>query len=309
MPSMIVVAGEALVDRIVGPDGPTVETPGGGPFNTARTIARLGQPVAFLGCLSTDSHGAELRRRLGIDGVDMSFVVATDAPTTMATAEIDAHGGATYRFETIGTSASLLDGQAVDAALATRPAALHVGSLGLVLEPIAATLARAVAHLEPGTLLMVDPNCRPAAITDRDAYLDRLLNVFRLADVVKASREDLAYLWPETSSTDATDSLLGLGVRVVLVTDGSGPVRCTTAEVAFEVPVPEVDVADTVGAGDAFGGAFLARWTERGLGRDGLADETALREAVSLAIEVARLTCRRQGADPPHRRELAWPAA
>lgn len=309
MPSMIVVAGEALVDRIVRPDGPSVETPGGGPFNTARTIARLGLPVAFLGCLSTDTHGTELRRGLSTDGVDLSFVEATDAPTTTATAGIDARGGATYRFETIGRSASLLDRRTVALALATRPVALHVGSLGLVLEPMATALTHAVASLEPGTLLMVDPNCRAAAITDRDSYVGRLLRVFRRADVVKASREDLDYLWPGTSSTEATEKLLGRGVRAVLVTDGSGPVRCTTQEVAFELPVPEVDVADTVGAGDAFGGTFLARWTERGLGRDGLADETALREAVGLAIEVASLTCRRQGADPPHRQDLAWPAA
>jgi pfkB family carbohydrate kinase len=80
MPYMIVVAGEALMDRLVRPDGTIVEVPGGGPFNTARTIARLGVPVAFLGCLSIDRHGQLLRTLLEGDGVDASLITTTDAP-------------------------------------------------------------------------------------------------------------------------------------------------------------------------------------------------------------------------------------
>ena len=72
--------------------------------------------------------------------------------------------------------------------------------------------------------------------------------------------------------------------------------------------VPETAVVDTVGAGDALGGAFLARWIERGLGRVELADRARMRDAIELAIEVASITCRRVGAHPPRRHELAWPA-
>lgn len=308
MPDMIVVAGEALIDRILRPDGATLEVPGGGPFNTARAIARLALPVAFLGSLSTDSYGVDLRGVLTADGVDLSFVRTTDAPTTIATAEIDARGSATYRFETIGTSAPLLDQAAIEAAMATRPAALHVGTLGLVLEPMASALASAVDIVGPETLVMIDPNCRSAANADRRAYVERMLATFGRADVVKASREDLTYLWPETPIVGAIDRILAAGVRVVLVTDGSRPVVCATPGFAFELPVPEVDVIDTVGAGDAFGGGFLARWMELGHSRDGLADESALRDAVGCAVEVASLTCQREGADPPRRHELARPA-
>ncbi len=106
----------------------------------------------------------------------------------------------------------------------------------------------------------------------------------------------------------AARTLLERGPSVVLLTDGDRGVVVLTRAATVDVPVPSVAVVDTVGAGDAFGGAFLARWVERGLGRRDLADTDALREAVSLAIEVAGITCMRAGADPPHRAELDWPS-
>lgn len=306
---MIVVAGEALIDRIVEPDGPAIEVAGGGPFNTARTIARLGVPVAFLGCLSTDRFGAALRGALVADGVDLSLAVATDAPTTLAIAQLDADGVATYRFETEGTSAAQLPADVARAALAAKPAAFHLGTLGIVLEPIARVLADAIGDAAPETLVMLDPNCRAPAIPDRGAYLDRLLRIVRNADVVKASRDDLNFLWPGMPVAVAAHRILAAGPRAVLVTDGPEPAACFTADWAFDLEVPSRPVVDTVGAGDAFGGGFLARWIERGFGRAELSNEAAMRDAVGLAVEVASVICGRAGADPPHRHEVSWPAS
>src|SRR4029453_2048042 len=87
MGRMIVVAGEALIDLLVRPDGRLVAGAGGGPFNTARTIGRLGGQVAFLGRLSTDRFGATLREGLAESDVDLSLAETTDAPTTLAIAE------------------------------------------------------------------------------------------------------------------------------------------------------------------------------------------------------------------------------
>lgn len=308
MQRMIVVAGEALIDQIVQPDGSAIEVPGGSPFNMARTIARLGVAAAFLGCLSTDRLGVRLRRALAEDGVDLSFCTTTDAPTTVALAEVDAHGIASYRFRTAGTSGPALGEAAVQSALQIRPAALALGSLGLVLEPMAGALADGVARCPPETLVAIDPNCRPSAISDRAAYVGRLRGVLGRADLVKVSTDDLAYLWPGLPAGAAAQQILELGSRVVLVTDGPGPVACHAPGFDFELGVPAVAVIDTVGAGDAFGGAFLARWIACGFGRDELSDEAALREVVLLAIQAAGLTCRRPGADPPRRDEVAWPA-
>lgn len=301
---MIVVAGEALIDLILHPDGQLSAVPGGGPFNVARAIGRLGGDVAYLGRLSTDRFGAILRAALETDGVDLEFVATTEAPTTLAVAELDDRGAATYRFHLAETSAPGLELDDVLVALRFRPSALHVGTLGLVVEPMGGALAAGITRLDPSTLLMVDPNCRPGVIVDRDGYLSRLHGVLARADVVKVSADDLAYMSPEIAVSDAARGLLADGPAVILLTDGARSVRVIGGGYEFELPVPQVAVVDTVGSGDAFGGAFLARWIERGRGTAELADPEAVRDAALVAVEVASLTCGRPGADPPHRAEV-----
>jgi fructokinase len=306
---VIVVGGEALIDLLVLPDDQVRATPGGGPYNTARTIARLGVDVAFLGRLSTDRFGRRLATELRRDGVDLGSAVTTDDLTTLAIAEVDADGGATYRFHVEGTSAIGLTADAARAVLARAPAAVHLGTLGLTIEPIASSLTGLALELPATTLLMVDANCRPAAIADPPAYVARLRRVLSRAAIVKASVEDLAYLIPGTPPFDVARHLVATGSGVVLITDGPRPVRIVGTGVDLEVLVPRVAVVDTVGCGDAFGGAFLARWVERGRGRAALRDADALREAATLAVEVAAMTASRAGADPPNRTEVDWPEA
>jgi len=309
MTSMIVVAGEALIDILVRPDGRLAAVRGGGPYNTARTIGRLGGEVAFLGVLSSDRFGRWLHETLALDGVDRSMTRETEAPTTLAIAEIDEYGRATYRFHTAETSAPELTLDAVLAALATRPAAVHLGTLGLVLEPMASALAMGIAGVDPNTLVMLDPNSRPRVMHDRSRWLDRVRAVMTRADIVKVSTDDLLYLSPATEASDAARALLDLGPTVVVLTDGPAAVRVLTRNAEFEVPVPAVVVADTVGAGDAFGGGFLAHWIERGRGRHELSNPDALRDTVAYAVAVAGATCRRPGADPPWRTDLDWHGA
>ncbi len=301
---MIVVAGEALIDGIVYADGRVRELFGGGPYNTARTVARLGGRVAFLGRLSTDERGQRLRAALRADGVDLRWADTTGAPTTRADAALDATGQAHYEFSLHGTSASDLSWATVAKAIDVVPSAMHIGTLGLVMEPIASVLAEAVTLLPDDTLLMVDPNCRPTAIPDRAAYLDRLGAILRRADVVKVSVDDLAYLAPGRSSGDAAVDLLAMGVRVVLLTDGGRAARIVTADFASTIPVPSMPVVDTIGAGDAFSGGFVAHWIETGRGREHLVDRAALEQATRFGVVVAGLTCGRAGADPPTAAEM-----
>jgi fructokinase len=152
---------------------------------------------------------------------------------------------------------------------------------------------------------MIVPNCRPSAIPDRDAYLARLARLFRRTDVVKASTEDLAYLYPGLPAVAAARALLAAGPALVLVTDGPRPARAflarSPAGSAGEITaaIPRVTVVDTIGAGDAFGGAFLTWWTRNALTRADLARPDLVGAALRAAAEVASLTCTRPGADPP----------
>lgn len=308
---MIVVAGEALVDLLIRSDGSVTAVQGGGPFTTARTIGRLGVPVAFLGRLSGDGFGRAMAARLAADGVTLACPDPVTEPTTLALAELDAAGQARYRFYLDRTSVPGLVPADLAQAIATRPVAVHVGTLGLVAEPIASTIEGFVAGLAPNVVLMLDPNCRPSAIPDAGSYRGRIERIRRRADVVKLSVEDLAYLRPGMTTEEAARTLLAIskgdGPAAVVLTDGPRPAVVYTTRGERRVPTRAVKVVDTVGAGDAFGGAFLAWWIASGLGRRELGNLDALEAAVEAAVEVAAVTCERVGADPPTTAELTRP--
>ena len=180
------------------------------------------------------------------------------------------------------------------------------------MEPIGSAVERLVlADVPPDALVMLDPNCRPGAIADRPAYLGRIGRIAARADVVKASVDDLAYLYPGSSAAEAAEVLLAAGPALVLVTDGPRPARAFLPGAVLTVEVPTVSVVDTIGAGDAFGGGFLAWWSSNGLTRADLRRPPLVRAAVEVAAAVAAATCGRPGADPPTLAELkarnAWP--
>jgi fructokinase len=302
---VILVGGEALFDLVYEGDTDLRGHPGGAAFNTARTIGRLGQAVAYLGRLSTDRFGTRLERMLAADGVRLDAVVRTDEPTTLALAELDETGSARYRFYERATSAPGLTPEAALAALPPAVGILHVGTLGLTLEPMASALEAVVEELSGQALVMVDPNVRPSIMGDGEAYRRRLRRVLGRTDVVKVSEEDVAWLDPQRSTADAARMLLQGGPRVVLLTRGGEGVLVVTGAGDVQVPAPSVEVVDTIGAGDAFGGGFLAWWRSRSLGREQLDDQSTVVEAATFGALVAAHTVARAGASPPYLHEVA----
>jgi fructokinase len=297
---MVVVCGEALVDRIRGAD-----SPGGGPFNTARALARLGVPTQFLGRLSTDAFGRRLRDLLKTDGADLSLTSFGPEPTTLAIAEVDRDGHAAYRFVIDGTSAPSLTPQMVPLSLAPDVNALHIGTLGLVFEPVATTIAGLVEREHRNRLVMVDPNIRPAAFDRSVGYRERLERIIAQSTIVKASDADIAWLYPELDLEAAARALLGRGPQLVVVTLGAQGALGVTGNAEVRVPAPVVHVVDTIGAGDAFGAALLAWLQDHDrLNRDLQLDRQELDAALEFACLVASITCTRAGADPPRRAEL-----
>jgi fructokinase len=305
---VIVVAGDALIDLIVRPDGEIDAVPGGGPYNSARAIARLGVPVSFIGGLSSDRFGRTLEAGLTDAGVTLEMAQRTELPTTLALAELGADGAASYRFYTDGTSApAVVPGQLAGGPPASTRAVL-TGTLGFVLEPMATTLEAFALALPDDILLMVDPNCRPSITRGPEGYRARIARILARADVVKVSTEDLAYLRPGSSPEAAAAWIVSCGPRVVLVTDGSLPVRVLIGGAAHEVIAPAVRVVDTVGAGDTFGGAFLACLVHDGGRRSSVGNEAAVLRAVRFAVRASAIVCERAGAKPPTLAELGgWP--
>jgi fructokinase len=297
---VITVVGEALVDLVVAADTAIAATPGGAPFNVARACARLGAPVSLVAAISTDRFGNRLMADLTTDGVHTDQVQRTERPTTLAVAELDPVGTAVYRFYLEGTSAGTL-------AAAPLPAitrAVVAGGLGLAVEPMASAVERMVLDAADDVLVLLDLNCRPGAVGDRDNYLARLGRVLARADVVKASTEDLCYTDPTNAPTHVAARLIAGRTRVVLVTAGAEATTVLTTPDTRTVPVTASRVVDTIGAGDGFTAGFVTWWTASGWPLDDLADLDAVVPAVDAAHQVATAVVARTGADPPHRDDL-----
>lgn len=310
---VIVVAGECLVDLIPTPQGLLRPVLGGGPFTVARSVGRLGGDVAYLGTLSTDGYGSRARAALAEAGVRDDWAPAVDLPTTLAAVDLSTADAARYLFYTEGTSAPALSATQADAVLAASPAVLHVGTLGLVLEPAAEALSGLVDRVGPDCLVMVDPNSRPAALTSPGVearHRDRLTAVLGRADVVKVSVEDLDWLRPGVPPADAAAGLAAEHDALVLLTDGGNGVLVATPAGSVRVAVPRVAVVDTVGAGDCFCGGFLTGWTAASAAdpaadlRD-LSPDGPVLAAVRYGAAVAAICVTRIGADPPTAAEVA----
>ena len=299
---MIVVCGEALIDVVRNSDGTQRATPGGGPFNTARALARLGVECAFLGHLSSDAFGQELSQLLAADGVSLELISTGPEPTTIALADLDAEGLAEYTFEIEGTSAPHLTAEMVPAHLGD-VSALHLGTLGLVLEPMASTLTEMAIREHEGRLVMIDPNIRRSLVDD--AYRERLASLLEVCTVVKASDSDLGWLYPDRDYVAASEDLLAKNVSLVVVTLGDEGAFGAHRDLRIHVPATPVKLVDTIGAGDAFGAAVLAWLHDHGLVGSSLnMSEEQLRSSLEYACLAAALTVARPGADPPRKREL-----
>ncbi|MGH2862384.1 MAG: carbohydrate kinase family protein [Solirubrobacteraceae bacterium] len=306
---MIVVAGEALVDLIPTPAGDLGIHPGGGPFNTARWLGRLGAEVGFLGALAADPLGQRLREQLVAAGVALDLLVATRLPTTLALAQLDCDGAARYSFYTSETSIPDVWPEQVAELLPPELDALYLGSIGLMLEPAATSGLRAVELArQRGAPVMVDPNIRAALIADRAVYLARLEAVLAQTDVLKLSVDDLAWLAPGGPLQTAARRWLDHGPQAVLLTAGADGATVLTASDVVPIPPVAVEVVDTIGAGDAFSAGFLWHWLLRGkqnapTGGKTLPASDALTaelvDSATFAARVAAIACSVQGAAPP----------
>jgi fructokinase len=296
---MITVAGEALMDILVAGSGSVTAHPGGAPFNVARTIARLGGRCQFLGRLSDDGFGEQLRSLLQRDGVGVAIPAPTSAPTTLAIAELDGAGSADYRFYLEGTAAAQLEPSDIPAGVLDASDAIALGGLGILIEPIASSLLALVRRAPSAVTVLLDPNCRPRAIRDLAGYRAVVAEFLAGVDIVKASVDDLKLLYPELDPRSAAHRLLALGPSAVLVTDGPAPVIIHTANAQRSVAVPEVEVVDTIGAGDAFVAALLTWWSNRSLTREDVVNAEALAQATAAATAVAAAACTVRGANLP----------
>ena len=307
---MYLVSGEVLFDCFVDEgSGPADQAhihavAGGSPFNVARGIARLGGKAAFFGGVSTDTLGRKIRRLLESEGVDTEYVVDVEASTPLSIVGTGPDGSPSYVFYHRGTAECSLAPRSIPA-IDERVTGFHFGSYTLVAEPIAGALA-ALASAGRDRFISVDPNVRPAIVPEMREWRRRVEAMVALANLVKVSREDLDHLYPSEAVDEAAQRWLDIAPDLVIVTDGSAPVRAYRRDGLVEHEPPGVAVVDTVGAGDTFQAALLTRIAELGPPADVVSElaGSALREILEFATAAAAVTCRRRGADLPAREDL-----
>lgn len=295
--SRALVIGEALIDVVESDGRISGEYVGGSPLNVAVGLGRLGRGVDFLTHIAEDDRGKRIAKYVEHSGVQLvsGSTTATRTPTAMAT--LDAAGAAHYRFD--------IDWQLAGTPEVATPLLVHTGSIATVLEPGCRATAALLDAYRMSATITFDPNVRPDVIQDDDIARGRIDRLIERADIVKASEDDLRWLDPRHSPEQIARAWLEVGPSIVAVTSGERGAFAVCRAGTVSVPARPVQVADTVGAGDAFMAGLLdAVWTLGLLGADrrrdlGRISIEALERALESAALSAALTVARPGADLP----------
>lgn len=309
---MFLVAGENLIDLVESPDSAGlpqyVANPGGSPMNVAMAMARQGVETGYLTPVSQDRLGGLIATRLDADRVQM-LAQRRPEPTSLAVVSLD-DGIPSYAFHREGTAERQVTLGALEAMIPRGAIGFHVGSLALASGPDAQAYATLFGQCRArGLFAALDPNVRPGLIPDRDAYVARIIEAAGVADMIKLSDEDLAWLCPGQDLEGGIAWLRAVsGAALLVVTRGPEGAIALAGDIRVEVAAPKVaPMVDTVGAGDTFHGTLLASLTQAGaLSSAAIAamDQPGIEALIARAAKAAAINCTRAGCQPPSRAEL-----
>lgn len=300
------IVGEALADLIPDHNGDERigeqryrAVIGGGAANTARALARLGKSCEWIGSLSTDRFGHMAWMALEGDGVGLDLSYESDQKSAKAILDFDETGVARYRFELQESATFSFDRQWLAEGSVE---ILHIGSLATVVEPGRSALISWVREKrEDGAYILFDPNVRPAFLSDRHSYQVIVEEWIALSDIVKASDEEIAWLYPDRTIEEVWAAWLERGPELIVTTRAGAGISAISRHGFSVVDGVKVALVDTVGAGDTVGAVLIEALLESG--RDSLHGER-LREVLHRASHAAAITCSREGAAPPTKGEL-----
>ena len=305
MTAEVLVIGEALIDIVIPLDGEPAEHVGGSPANVAIGLSRLGHPTRLATHIGTDPRGARIAELMAAESVGLSSDSITAERTPTAAATLDAAGVATYQFD--------LDWR-LEPERVSLPAGghVHTGSIAATLSPGGAAVAAMVAAAREQATVSYDPNARPSLMGDPAEARVVIEALISQSDVVKASDEDAAWLYPGTPVVEVLQNWAALGPAVCAITQGGAEAVVLVAGQVHRLPTLPTTVVDTVGAGDSFMAGLISGLLDAGLlgGQPARARLYAatwddVLPAVQRALACAAITVSRAGANPPTRAELA----
>lgn len=304
MDSSVTVVGEALIDVVIPPHGETAEHVGGSPANVAIGLARLGHDTRLATHIGTDARGRRIAELMASENVALIAGSTTAGRTPTAAAHLDHAGVATYEFDLEWS---------LDPAAVQVPAGghLHTGSIGATLSPGGEAVLEIVRAARAHATFSYDPNCRPSLMGSPAQARPVIERLIALADVVKASDEDVRWLYPTTTVTQVLGEWARLGPSVCAVTQGGEELVVLAGGEFQRFPTLPTIVADTVGAGDSFMSGLISGLLDAGLlggpeARERLrfAEWPAINAAVERALACAAITVSRAGVNPPSRGDL-----
>ena len=298
--SQVWVAGEVLIDLI--PEG-TERKPivGGGPANTAKTLANLGIETQFIDGISSDQYGQMAKDELVRAGVKLDYVKYSDKPTCLAIVSLSDAGSASYEFVIKNTATFDFTSTWLPNPKTEQPALLHIGTLATVIEPGASVLFDWAQSVEKVAPIVFDPNIRPAVISDRKQYVTQVERWVSISSAVKVSDEDIKWLYPSLEIDEVVNNWLAKGPSLIVVTYGDKGLAGYRQDEKVSVDAVKVVVADTVGAGDTVGAILVEAIVKDGLSRlSGVKLEMMLKRAA----KAAAITVSRSGANPPTLKEI-----
>lgn len=312
---MFVVCGEALIDIFVdnGVQSTSEQFPmqacvGGSSFNVAIGLARLGQPVSLLTGLSDDMFGKRLISVLESEGVSKDLIVKKNLPTTVAFIEKDADGVPSYLFLGEGAADRSLVKDDLNFNINT-PLGIHLGSFSIVAQPTADSLLELIKHFAGKCLISLDPNVRAVVEPDMTVWKNRVDELVKLADIVKISDEDLSLMYPSVEPEKIIENWLETGLKMAVLTRGGEGSTLWSRHGKVHIKSPNVEVIDTVGAGDTYQAAILDSLGEliKQCPQDWIDQLSSekLTDIGNYAAKAAAITCSRQGADLPSKSDIA----
>jgi len=294
------VVGEVLIDLIPNGSGHFAVV-GGGPANTAKSLAKLGVKTYFIDGIANDEYGQMAKGELLSANVLLDYVQYSNKPTCTAKVTLSKSGSASYEFVIKDTATFDFSDQWLPDPQSLKPSILHIGTLATVIEPGASVLfkwAQSVAQVAP---IVFDPNIRPAVLGERDEYVKKVEKWVAISSVVKVSDEDLNWLYPGKVIDEIVKNWLEVGVELVVVTLGDKGINAYRENEQISVDAVKVVVADTVGAGDTAGAVLVEAIVNNGL--DKLTGEV-LERMLNRASKAAAITVSRTGANPPSKEEI-----
>lgn len=298
----VVALGELLIDFAclnTDSDGyPTMAAhPGGAPANFLAALTKFGAKTALLGKVGTDAFGKMLTGTLQKAGIETrGLVSANDVFTTLAFVTFDEHGDREFSFSRKPGADTCLNFDELDLSLIDEAKVFHFGTLSLTDEPARTTTQKAVAYAKKaGKLITYDPNLRKPLWRDLEEAKKQLIWGLQQADVVKISDEEVEFLFGLGVEEGADYILKNLGVKLVFVTCGADGCYFRNAIASGHVPsLRDIQVKDTTGAGDIFGGSAVWKLLQYGVSPE-LLNEAQLRDVVTFACTSAGLSTTRSG--------------